>query len=113
MKKAVAFIFSIIFVFTLVSCKKSAPEHSETSSTSQPVSTTAKTSAAKDGEATTTTVTVKNYSGVINKLSPERQDFISKLGKTEKNKKIVAFFGDDFETEVKVLVFNKGKVSSA
>lgn len=56
--------------------------------------------------------TTVNYSKVLNELNRKESKFVDSLGVTEEGKKIVAFFGDDFEIQFIVAEFENGKVKT-
>lgn len=117
MKKFAAFFLSVALLLSFASCKgadksdkKDSGANNTTVSAQKGEDSKDKTAdkASQDGEKATTV----DYSKVIKKLNRKEKALVDKLGKTEKGKKIVAFFGDEFETQFIVVDFKNGKVSS-
>ncbi len=107
MKRFASLLLVLLFALNLTSCqigrkngKKDSAEHNVSSAVS----------ASKEEHKLSTTV---DYSYVLKELNRKERKFVDSLGVTEKGKKIVAFFGDDFETQVIVAEFKDGKVNSA
>lgn len=110
MKKLFSLLLIGVIILSFASCKV----NSKKIGTDEAETTTAATSgkAQQSGNGSSSEKTTKNYSGVLNELNNKESKFVDTLGVTEKGKKIVAFFGDDFETQFIVAEFKDGKVSS-
>ncbi len=119
MKKFAAFFLSVALLLSLASCKVADKADKKDSGANNTTVSSQKGEDGKDGtadkssqNAETKATTTVDYSNVIKKLNRKEKALVEKMGKTEKGKKIVAFFGDEFETQFVVVDFKNGKVSS-
>lgn len=103
MKKLFSLLLIALVVLSFASCKVNSKKSDESQST---------TAASNSNSQENSTKTTINYSGVLDELNRKERKFVDSLGETEKGKKIVAFFGDDFETQFIVAEFEDGKISS-
>ncbi len=109
MKKLAALLLIPALLITMASCKVNSSK-SDSKNDGKNDKTVSQSADAKDGGTTKETTTV-DYSKVLKDLNRKELKFVEDLGKTEKGKKMVAFFGDDFETQFIVAEFKDGKVS--
>lgn len=126
MKKYLALFLIPIIALSLASCKlnsKSGTGETTSQAVSEKSDASKKSDNKKSGKkddkkadskdgGTQKSVT-SNFSKVLGELNGKETKLVDKLGKTEKGKKIVAFFGDEIETEIIVVEFKDGKVSKA
>lgn len=120
MKKLTALLLIPVILITLASCGKGDSSKSDSkkdsgkgNSVSQAADEKGKDKDNKDNKESAKESTTVDYSKVLKDLNRKELKFVDSLGKTEKGKKIVAFFGDDFETQFIVADFKDGKVSLA
>lgn len=105
MKKLLALLMIPVLALSFASCTVNKKNGDGKKDTAEKTTVNA-ASDKKDGNKTTV-----DYSNVLKELNRKEKKFVDSLGVTEKGKKIVAFFGDDFETQFIVAEFKDGKIS--
>lgn len=105
MKKIAALLLVPLFVLSFASCQVNQKGGKKENDKNESVS--------QSSQNATKERTTVDYSKVLKELNRKETKFVDSLGVTEKGKKIVAFFGDDFEIQFIVAEFTDGKVSKA
>ena len=118
MKKIVALILALIFALSLTSCtvvKKDVKDDDSKTAAADSAETNKKDSKKEDkkdngsnGEKPSAAV---DYSKELKKLDGKQKKIVDSLGESKKNEKLVAYFGDDYETQFIVADFKDGKIS--
>lgn len=124
MKRLFAFLIIFIIAFSFFSCKVNKKQTegstdavSDTSSVSEKSGSSA--NSGKSDNVTTVATTTKtvvfssksvDYGKAIKKLNSKQEKLVSDLGVTEKDKKIVAYYDDEQETQVIVCELKKNVV---
>lgn len=111
MKKFIAILFVPLFVLSLASCQVNHKSGNADDKENADKTSSVQNDNGGSAQGGTKPSTTVDYSKVLKKLNKKETKFVDSLGKTEKGKKIVAFFGDEFEIQFIVAEFKDGKVS--